>query len=306
MLCIGRALAATALVVLAAAGGVTTISAQAPAPWPAAWVGPTGPVHIVGPIYFIGTRGLAAYLITTPEGHILLDGGMPQNAGDFEASIRKLGFKPEDIKLLLVSHAHIDHAGTTAHFKKLSGATVAVMDRDYEHLKSGGKTDSVYGKAPPFYFPEVTAERILKDGETVSLGDIKMTARLGAGHTEGSTTWITTVRDGKRSYRVVFPCCPGANPSIGPFKGHQLVVNPSYPGIADDFRRTLNMLGTLKPDIWLGSHTESFGFEAKRKLAEKSGASAWVDPDGYRKWVAASRTAFDEAVAREKGKANAQ
>ena len=285
---------------LALSGLSNAATAQQAMPWPPAWVGPAEPMHIVGPVYFVGTRGLAAYLITTPAGHILLDGGMPQNAGDFEASIRRLGFKPEDIKLLLITHAHVDHAGTTAHFKKLSGAKVAVMDRDFEHLKSGGRTDPVYGKAPPFYFPEVTAERVLTDGESVSLGNIKMTARLGAGHAQGATSWITSVQDGRRSYRVVFPCCTGVNPSFGPVQGHRLVVDPSYPGIADDYRRTFEMLAALKPDIWLAAHTEAFDFEGKRARAATEGVRAWVDPGGYRRWLTKEKATFDALVAKEK------
>lgn len=269
-------------------------------PWPPAWLEPAEATHVVGPIYFVGTRGLAAYLITTPAGYILLDGGMPQNAKDFEASIRKLGFKPEDIKLLLITHAHVDHAGTTAYFKKLSGAEVAVMDRDFEHLKSGGKTDPVYAKAPPFYFPEVTAERVLRDGDTVTLGNISMTARLGAGHAQGATTWITTIEDSGTSYNVVFPCCTGVNPAFGPIPGHRLVVNPSYPGIADDYRRTFNMLESLHPDIWLAAHTETFAFEDKRARAAREGVKAWVDPDGYRRYLAAEKDKFEALVAKEK------
>ena len=200
-------------------------------PFLKSWEEPAEPVKIIGPIYFVGTRGLAAYLITTPEGHILLDGGMSRSAQDLGASIRRLGFKPEDIRLLLITHAHFDHVGTLDYFKRLSGARFAVMDRDFEDLKSGGKADPVYGGVSQSYFPPVTADRVLKDGDTVSLGNITMTARLGAGHTQGATTWITTVEDEGRSYSVVFPCCTAVNPT------YRLVKNPSYPGIAEDYRR---------------------------------------------------------------------
>ena len=208
------------------------------------WVEPVEPFKIVGPIYYVGTKGLAAYLITTPAGHILLDGGIPDSADVFEESIHNLGFDPRDIKLLLITHAHIDHAGTLAHFVQLSGGSAAVMDRDFEQLKSGGKTDPVFGTQPAFYFPPVTAERVLKDWDVLTLGNIKMTALLGAGHTRGATTWVTTVEDGGRSYNVVFPCCTSVNPL------YRLVVRPSYPGIVDDYRRTFRMLETMKRDIW--------------------------------------------------------
>jgi metallo-beta-lactamase class B len=157
------------------------------------WIEPTEPFKIVGPIYNVGTKGLAAYLVTPPDGHILLDGAVPGAAEDIEESIRKLGFRPKDIKLLLITHAHIDHAGTIAHFAKLSGATVAVMNRDFQNLNSGGKGDPVYGTKPPFYFPPVTAERVLRDEDTLSVGNIRITALLGAGDTQGATTWVTTV-----------------------------------------------------------------------------------------------------------------
>jgi len=257
------------------------------------WVNPVEPFHIVGPIYYVGTRGLAAYLIATREGHILLDGGVPRSAAMFDESIRKLGFRPEDIRLLLITHAHIDHAGTTAHFKEISGARVAVMDRDFGLLASGGKSDPAYSKRPAFYFPPVAADRTLKDGDTVSLGGVRMVARLGAGHTPGSTTWMTTVEDGGRPYRVVFPCCTGVNP------GYRLVTNPTYPGIADDYRRSFQMLQSLHPDVWLPAHTQSFGFDEKRRRSVTEGVQAWVDPEGYRRWLTNEKVTFEKQLAKE-------
>jgi metallo-beta-lactamase class B len=262
------------------------------------WIEPAEPVRIAGPIYFVGTKGLAAYLVTTPKGHILLDGALPGSAKDIEASIRKLGFKPEEIRLLLITHAHCDHAGTTAYFKTLSKAKVAVMDRDSIALASGGRTDFQYGSRPALYFPPVKPDRELADGETVKLGSITMTARLGAGHTRGATTWITTVEDRGRKYNVVFPCCTSINP------GYRLTVDPSYAGIADDYRRTIAMLESLQPDIWLPAHADVFGFEEKRARAATEGAAAWVDPDGYRQWVAKGKESFEAAVAAEQSRAH--
>ena len=259
------------------------------------WVEPAEPAHIAGPIYFVGTRGLAAYLLTTPKGHILLDGGLRGSAGDIEASIRKLGFKPEEIRLLLITHAHCDHAGTAAYFKKLSKAKAVVMDRDSIALASGGQTDFRYGSKPAFYFPPVKPDKELTDGQTVKLGNLTMTARLGAGHTRGATTWITTVEDGGRKYNVVFPCCTSINP------GYRLTVDPSYQGIADDYRRTFAMLESLQPDIWLPAHADFFDFEGKRARAASEGVSAWVDPEGYRRWVAEGKRNFEAVVAAEQG-----
>jgi len=256
------------------------------------WVEPAEPVKIAGPIYFVGTRGLGAYLITTPVGHILLDGGMPSSARDIEASIRKLGFKPEDIRILLITHAHVDHVGSTAYFKRMSDAQVAVMARDVDNLRSGGKTDPAYATMPAFYFPPVKADRVLKDGDTVTLGNVTLTARLTAGHTAGCTTWITSVVDGGTHYSVVFPGSSHLNP------GMQLVVNPSYQGIADDFRKTFVVLASVKPDIWLAAHTESFNFDEKRARASE-GAAAWVDPEGYRTYVAKEQAEFEAQLRNE-------
>ena len=175
------------------------------------WLEPAEPFRIVGPLYYVGTKGLAAYLITTPAGHILLDGGMPDSAEAIEDSIHKLGFDPRDIKFLLITHAHIDHAGTMAHFVHLSGGSAVVMDRDFNQLKSGGKIDPVYGTRPPFYFPEVAAERVLKDWDVLTLGNIKMTALLGAGHTRGATTWVTTIET--MAVRTTW-CFPAVRASI--------------------------------------------------------------------------------------------
>jgi metallo-beta-lactamase class B len=248
---------------------------------PSAWLVPARPAHIVGPIYFVGTIGLANYLIKTPAGLILIDGGMPQTAQHIEASIRELGFRPKDIKYLLITHAHIDHAGATAYLQGISGATVKVMDRDHEHLTNGGTTDPVYGKYPPSYFPAVTNSKKITNGSVVRLGGIRLKAHLGAGHTPGATTWVMTVKDGKQRYKVAFVCCTGANPRFGPIPGHRLVVNPSYCDIAGDYRRTFRMLARLNPDIWLGSHTEHFDFWAKRERAARQGVTAWLDRPGY-------------------------
>jgi metallo-beta-lactamase class B len=281
------------------AGIASVLSTERPVP-PAmtafvrTWIEATPPFKIVGPIYYVGTRGLAAYLITTPAGHILLDGALPMSAGDVEASIRNLGFNPEDIRLLLITSAHVDHAGTVAHFKKLSRATVAVMQGDAEVLASGGRTDFRYGREPAFHFPRVTAGRVLADGESLTVGGLRMTARLGAGETRGATTWITTVEEGGRSYDVVFPCCTAVS------SGYRLVTDPSYPGIADDYRRTFRMLESLEPDIWLGSHTQFFGFEEKRALTGGEASWAWVDPDGYRRFLAAEKANFEELLERER------
>lgn len=263
------------------------------------WVSPAEPMHIVGPINFVGTKGLGVYLITTPAGHILLGGGMPHSSSLIEASIRKLGYKSEDIKILLSNHAHVDHVGTMAEFKKLTGATVVAMDRDVKLLASGGKIDYLFAKDPSFYFPPATADRVLRDGDTVELGGVKLTARLSAGHTPGCTTFITTVQEGGRSYQVAFPDGTGVNP------GTRLVNNPSYPGILEDYRKTFALLESLHPDIFLSYH-DDFSWTTERARAATEGAQAFVDPEGYRQFVADRKANFEQLLTQEKEKATRQ
>ena len=287
-----------AFLILAALGGVA--SAQQPAPLPPgvpetyrAFFEPAEPLKIVGPIHFVGTRDLGVYLIATRAGHILIDGGMPTSGPLVEASIRKLGFKPEEIRVLLITQGHIDHVGTLAHFKKLSGAQVALMSPDDELVKSGGKADFLFGAEERFRFEPVTADRVLKDGDVVELGGVKLTARHTPGHTRGTTSWVATVEDSGHSYRVVFPGSTSVNP------GARLVQNPSYPGIADDYRRSFRLLESLKPDIFLGAHVGVFDMDAKRPRAASEGAKAWVDPEGYLRYLGKSKETFEALVAKE-------
>jgi metallo-beta-lactamase class B len=262
------------------------------------WDEPAEPARLVGPIYFVGTKGLSVFLIATSEGHIIVNTGMPGSGKLIEASIRKLGFKPEEIKILLIGHAHVDHAGGHAHLQKLSGAKVAVIAEEQELIESGGKKDFFYGKQPAFEFDPVKVDQTFKDGDEIKLGDVTLKALLTGGHTKGSTTFaMKAVEDGK-TYSVVFPNGTSVNP------GYRVEKNPSYPGIGDDYRRTLRILEGIEPDIWLHPHNDTYAFEAKLKRAEREGAKAWVDPEGYKKWVALQRTRFEEAVAREKREAD--
>jgi metallo-beta-lactamase class B len=254
---------------------------------------PAEPLRIVGPIHFVGTRDLGIYLIATKAGHILIDGAMPTSASLIEASIRKLGFKPEEIRVLLITQAHIDHVGTLAHFKKLSSAQVALMSPDDELVKSGGKTDYLFARDERFRFEPVTADRVLKDGDVVELGGVRLTARLTPGHTRGTTTWTTTVQDGGQSYRVVFAGSTSVNP------GTKLVKAPSYPGIADDYRRSFRLLESLTPDVFLGAHVGFFDMGDKRARAASQGVRAWVDPEGFKRHVSDSKAGFEALVAKE-------
>jgi metallo-beta-lactamase class B len=279
---------------LAAPVAAQTPAQRAPSFDTSTWKQPTPPLHIAGPIHYVGTADLGVYLITTPEGHILLDGALAESAPQIEQSIRTLGFKVEDIKILLISQAHFDHVASLAHFKKKTGAQLLVMKGDEGILASGGKTDYLFANVPSAQFAPVKADRVLDDGDTVTLGGVTLTARLTPGHTPGTTTWTTTVTEKGRPYRVVFAGSTSVNP------GTRLVTNPSYPGIADDFRRAFAVQETLAPEIFLAAHASFFDLAGKRVKAGKDGVTAWADGDGFRRLLAQKKADFEALVAREK------
>ena len=259
------------------------------------WNEPEPPFRLAGPIHYVGTNELAVFLIATPQGHILIDGGLPSSAPLIERSIRELGFKPEDIRVLLTTQAHFDHVGTHAHFQRLSGARVEAMRGDDRLLQDGGTSDYLAGSDGISQFPPVKVDRVLSDGDTVVLGDVRLIARHTPGHTPGSTTFVTTVKDDGREYRVVFAASVGVNP------GTRLVKNPSYPGIADDYRKALAVLESLQPDIFVSGHTGMFHMAHKRRRMEAgSPARAFVDPEGYRKHIAERKTNFEAWIAKER------
>lgn len=258
------------------------------------WEVPTAPAKVVGSIYFVGTTGLSSWLITTPQGHVLLNTGMPSSGPMIVESIRQLGFRPEEIRLIIFGHAHIDHVGAVAQIKRLSGARVLAMEQEAALLASGGAEDFRYGNEPEFRFEGVKADRLLHDGDRIPVGDIVLTARLTPGHTRGTTTWVTRVMDGGKSYSVAFPDGTSINP------GYHLVGKPSYPDIEGDYWRTIGVLESLKPDIWLAAHTDVFGFAVKRTRAATDGPDAWVDREGYRAYVAAGRQKLEDQLRAER------
>jgi metallo-beta-lactamase class B len=254
------------------------------------WDEAAEPMKIVGPIYFVGTKGLSAWLIRGSEGDVLLNTAMQESGPMIEASIRKLGFDPKDIKWLLTGHAHVDHVGGHAYIAKLTGAQVAVASQEVALLESGGKGDFNYDGVPGFEFAPVKADRVLRDGDVIKVGNIALTAHVTPGHNLGTVTWTMDVTEGGKVYNVVFPDGSGVNP------GFRITKNPSYPGIEGDYRQTFHVLENLKPDIWLHSHTDTMGFAAKSARVGTNGVRAWVDPEGYRKWVASERAKFEGAI----------
>ncbi|MGC1305297.1 MAG: subclass B3 metallo-beta-lactamase, partial [Caulobacteraceae bacterium] len=207
---------------------------------PADWTQPVAPFRIVGNVYYVGTRGLAAYLITSPAGDILIDGTLAENAPLIERNITTLGVRLKDVKVLVNSHAHSDHAGGLAQLKRDTGALMMASQGDRWSLDHGRHLgDNIYG---PGTFPPVPVDRVLKDGDAIRLGGVVLTPHLTPGHTRGCTTWSLPVRDAGRTLEVVVPCSLTV-------AGNVLVGNRTYPTIAADYRRSFARLRAMKADV---------------------------------------------------------
>ena len=228
------------------------------------------PSHkVIGNVYSVGTGTLNSYLITTPQGHILINTNFEETVPLLQAAVEKVGFKMADIKIILGSHAHADHMQADAVVKELTGgAMVMAMEQDVPALK-GMKAPS--GKPHPI-------DRVLKDGETVTLGGTTLTAHLTPGHTRGCTTWTMRVPEGGRTYDVIIACG-------GLQEDARLVNNKNYPEIADDFAKAIAVYQKLPVDVFLASH--SWFFDPAGKYKRMGGATnPYIDPAGYKAWVA--------------------
>jgi len=257
------------------------------------WTEPFPAFRIAGNLYYVGSRGLASYLITTPQGHILINSDLEANVPMIRTSVESLGFKFSDIKILLISHAHYDHCAGSAAIKQLTGAKYMVMEGDVDVVESGGKSDFQYGNDPTQLYPATKVDRVLHDGDHVKLGDATLTARLTPGHTKGCTTWTMRVNDGSKM-RVVIVGSPNVNP------GYKLVGNTVYPSITEDFEKTFRVLKSLPVDYFLGAHGSYFDLESKYRRF-KSGELVFFDPKGYKNFVDDREQAFRMELNKQKG-----
>ena len=265
-----------------------TASGQATEEW-RSWNQPVEPFRIAENLYYVGASDIASYLITTPEGHILIDGGFVETAPQIEANVVKLGFKLADVEILLNSHAHFDHAGGLAELKAATGARVFASAADATLLESGGKGDFRFGDEGQF--PPVAVDRRLADGEKVTLGGAELTAHLTPGHTRGCTTW-TFKAD---ALDVVVVCSAS-------ILDYRFVGRESYPGIAADYARTFATLKALPVQIFLAPHGGFFDLAGKRERAAKGMGlrNPWVDPAGYKAWVERMEGAFVAALEKQR------
>lgn len=280
---------ALVLLTLAAAGPA---AAQRTEEW-RSWNRPVAPFRVAGNLYYVGASDVTSFLITTPEGHILLDGGFPETAALIRASVEALGFRLADVKVLLSSHGHFDHAGGLAELKRATGARLIASAAEKPLLEQGGKGDFAFGDE--LAYPPVVVDETVADGGTVSLGGTTLTAHLTPGHTRGCTTWTTTVDEGGERLRVVFVG------STSVLSQYRLNADPSYPGIATDFERTFQVLAGLPVDVFLAAHGSFFHLTEKaERLRRGDGGNPFVDPEGYRSWVERAARAFHERLEGER------
>lgn len=253
------------------------------------WTKPHAPFHIAGNLYYVGTGGISAFLITDPKGDILIDGALPQSAQAIAANIRTLGFRLRDVRYLLINHAHFDHAGGLAELKRLTGATLLASAGDKADLEAGATA----GRPDLLAFPPVKVDRVIRDGEHIRLGAIDLVTHLTPGHTKGCTSWSFKVRDHGRSLNVVMAC------SIT-VANQNLVGGGGYPNAAADFRATFATLRALPADIFLSFHPEIFGMDAKYAKSRAGDVNAFIDPGELTRRVDDAERAFETELARQR------
>ncbi len=257
------------------------------------WSVEIAPFKIAGNLYYVGSADLASYLVVTPQGDILINSNMATSPPLIRRSVEKLGFKMRDIKILLISHAHYDHAAGSAEILRMTGAKYMVMDGDVAGIESGGRRGVPEPNFPTY--PPAKVSRVLHDGDTVTLGGSTLVAHKTPGHTPGCTTWTMVVQEGGRSYNVVVLGSPNLN------AGTNLVSNKLYPRIAEDFETGFRVALSLPCDIFLGAHGVYFDMKQKIARMQAGEKNVFVDPEGYRLYILNAQAAFEKELAKQQG-----
>jgi metallo-beta-lactamase class B len=251
---------------------------------------PVEPFRIIGNVYYVGASDITSYLITTPKGHILIDAGFEETVPQIQKNVAKLGFKLEDVKILLINHAHYDHCGGLARLKELTGARLFASPPDAPVLEDGGKSDFRFGGDSNFSFAPVKVDKILKNNEIIELGGTSLTMLFTFGHTKGATSWKMDVTENKRKYTVVFA-------SSLTTLDYALVDNQKYPNIAADFTNTFTTLKKIPADVLLSSHGSFFDLTKKAAKA-RSGAkpNPFIGRAQYKNFIARMEKAFQDKL----------
>lgn len=268
----------------------------------AAWNDPQRPFNVFANTWYVGTKELSAILVTSPQGHILLDGAVPESAPLIEKNIRELGFRVEDIKLILNSHAHIDHAGGIAALQRASGAVVAASAHGAQVLRDGtiGKDDPQYTTVNPFHFPKVAQVKAVRDGEVLKAGAISVTAHMTPGHTPGSTTWTWQSCDGAKCLDVVYADSVTAV-SLGDYR---FSGGKGAADISTLFKASIDKIGALKCDVLLTTHPGASGI--MEKLAAKTPAhNPFINTGACRDLASRAHASLAARLATEQGERSA-
>ena len=253
------------------------------------WAKAYPPFRIAGNLYYVGTYDLACYLITTAQGNILINTGLAASATQIKNNIETLGFRLADTRILLTTQAHFDHLGAMASIKSSTGAQFMVDEKDADVLVTGGKSDYELGKYGVSFQP-LTPDRLLRDGDTVQLGNMQLVLLHHPGHTKGSCSFLFTVKDDQRSYRVLI-----ANmPSIVTERPFEAITD--YPGIASDYAYTLQAMKNISFDIWLAAHASQFNLHKKHQPGDAYNPAAFIDRQGYDAALRDLQQEYDEKI----------
>jgi metallo-beta-lactamase class B len=254
------------------------------------WTTPFPPFRLIDNIYYVGTDGIAVYVIQTSDGLILMDTAMPQSTGMLKDNIAKLGFKESEIKVILNTHAHFDHTGGFAEIKKDTSAQLIAGERDKALLEGGYYPGDE--KNTDIGFPPVKVDRTVTEGDKVTLGSTTLTAHATPGHSPGCTSWEMTVKDGGQDRQVLFFCS-------GTVALNRLVGNPTHPGIVEDYKSTYAKAKAMKIDVLLGPHPEVYGMQAKRAAMQDGAPNPFVKPGELTAYAAMLEADFDKALAKQ-------
>jgi metallo-beta-lactamase class B len=263
-----------------------------PPPSTTAWTAPFKPFKITDGLYYVGSEDLAAYLITTSQGDFLLDGGVAQNAAMEIDNIRALGFEPKKVRVILNSHAHLDHAGALAGLKQATGAKIYASPADAEVIERGGKADFAFGDTAQF--PPAKVDVRLKDGQSIRLGGVAMTPHFTPGHTKGCTSWSATFKVDGVPRQALFVCSVSALPQFN------LAGDPNYPTQVADFEATFAKLKRLPCELFLGPHGNFYNMAAKRERQKAGGPNPFIDPAGCKAYIDTGEANFRRKLAADR------
>ena len=258
---------------------------------PADWSRPFPAHRVIGNLYAVGTYDLACFLITSDDGHLLINTGLAGSAPLIRENVASLGFRLEDVRVLLTMQAHYDHAAALAEIKKVSGAQMWATAADAPLLEDGGASDPHF--QGEYTFAPVPVDRVLRDGEVIELGRIRLTLVESPGHTPGSATYTMTVTENGRDYRVAIANMGSMNPGL------RLSKDPTYPGIAGDFAETFRRQQAMEVDVWVAAHASQYGLHDKYRPGDPYRPETFVDPEGFRKLVAHYEKLYQEQLAAE-------